>query len=177
MPKEQNKAVFLDRDGVINEERGTYTFLPEDFKIIPGVPEAIRLLKEHGYNIIVITNQSGISQGLYTLEMMEACHQKMERECHFLINDIYFSRWHPSISASLSRKPDSLMLERAMARYNINPATSWMIGDKERDIDSAKKVGLNTVLIHYYKGDTKADLVHENLLEASGEIIASDHPK
>ncbi len=165
------KAIFLDRDGVINEERGTYTFLPKDFIIIQGVPEAIKILKENGFKIIVITNQSGISQGLYTRENMETCHEKMLKTCDFLIDDIYYAPWHPNISNSLSRKPDSLMLERAIAKHLINPKESWLIGDKERDIDSALKVNLKTILIDSTSKETKAKFTDKNLLEAARRII------
>ena len=68
-----NKCIFLDRDGVLNVERGDYTYLPQDFKIIDGVPEAIKKIKEAGYLAIVITNQAGITKGIYTRETRRAC--------------------------------------------------------------------------------------------------------
>lgn len=161
-----SKCVFLDRDGVINEERGAYTFLPEDFKIIAGVVDAIEVLKRSGYKIIVVTNQSGISQGLYTKENMDSCHAKMMRATHGKIDDVFFCRWHPGISESLMRKPDSMMLERAIALHKVDVGKSWLIGDRERDIESAKKVGLKTILVADSSQNTTADYISENLLGA-----------
>ena len=168
----KNKAVFLDRDGVINKERGTYTFLPEDFEIIDGVPESIALLKKNGFKIIVITNQSGISQGLYSKEMMVSCHNKMMAECQQLIDDIYYAKWHPNVSESLFRKPDSLMIERAIALHEVDLTKSWLIGDKERDILSGRKVDLKTILIGDRRQDTNADLIAVDLREAVNQIIS-----
>jgi D-glycero-D-manno-heptose 1,7-bisphosphate phosphatase len=65
----QQKCVFLDRDGVLNRERGDYTYTLEDFEVLPGVPEALALLKQNGYMLIVVTNQGGIAKGLYTKAM------------------------------------------------------------------------------------------------------------
>ena len=168
------KAVFLDRDGVINVERGTYTYLPDDFIVMKGVAEALEIFKINGFKIIVITNQSGISQGIYTKEMMDACHEKMKKECRSLIDDIFYAKWHPDISASLSRKPDSLMLERAIARHHIIPTESWLIGDKERDVLSGMKVNLRTILIGSGNEKTQADYISENLLSAAHLIAAPE---
>src|SRR5258706_6595304 len=70
-----NACVFLDRDGVINKDNPNYTFRKEEFEILPGVIEALRELKSNGHKLIVVTNQSGIAQGLYTQQQMEDCHQ------------------------------------------------------------------------------------------------------
>ena len=142
-----NKCVFLDRDGVLNVERGKYTYKVEDFKIIDGVVEALKTLKKKGYLIIVITNQAGISRGLYSREQMNACHHILQNECENLIDDIYYSPYHPTVTESISRKPDSLMFEKAIAKYDINCEVSWMVGDKERDLIPAKKLGIATILV------------------------------
>src|SRR5688572_17454743 len=136
MEKEQNgrPCVFLDRDGVLNAERGDYTYRTEDFEIINGVPEALNLLKENGYLLIVITNQAGIAKGLYTKEQVFACHDKLQHACGNIIDALYFAPLHPTVSESLSRKPDSLMLEKAIAKFNIDPEKSWLVGDKKRDL-------------------------------------------
>ena len=168
-----SKCVFLDRDGVINEERGEYTFLPDDFNVIEGVPEAIGLLKKGGYKVIVVTNQAGISQGLYTKEDMEACHAKMQKISLGMIDDIFFCRWHPHISESLMRKPDSVMLERAIALHKVDVSQSWLMGDRERDILSGKKVGLKTILIANPLEDTTADYVSDSLYEAVKNYLMS----
>lgn len=143
----QQKCVFLDRDGVLNRERGNYTYTLEDFDVLPGVPEALALLKQNGFLLVVVTNQGGIAKGLYTRADVLACHQKLQNACHGIIDAIYYAPSHPSYSESLSRKPDSLMLERAMARYSINPAQSWMVGDSHRDLEAAGKVGIRSIIV------------------------------
>ncbi len=142
-----NKCVFLDRDGVLNRERGDYTYALNDFEVLPRVPEALALLREHGYLLIVITNQGGVAKGRYERADVLACHQKLQEACGHLIDAIYYAPGHPDFSESLSRKPDSLMLERAIAKYNINPCLSWMVGDSVRDLEAAAKVGVSGILI------------------------------
>jgi D-glycero-D-manno-heptose 1,7-bisphosphate phosphatase len=139
------KAIFLDRDGVINRERGTYTFRREDFEVLPGVPEALSKLKSAGYLLIVITNQAGISKGLYSLSEMQDCHDKMQEECGGLIDEVYYCMWHPDVSKSLARKPQALMLERAIAKWQIDPAHSWMVGDQSRDLEAAAALGIKGI--------------------------------
>ncbi|MBF8963137.1 HAD family hydrolase [Pontibacter sp. FD36] len=143
----QRKCVFLDRDGVLNRERGDYTYTLEDFEVLPGVPEALALLKQNGFLLIVVTNQGGIAKGLYTKADVMACHQKLQDACDHLIDALYYAPSHPDYSESLSRKPDSLMLERAIARYNIDPAQSWMVGDSHRDLEAAEKVGIRSIIV------------------------------
>ena len=96
-----NKCIFLDRDGVLNVERGDYTFLPEDFKVIDGVSEAIEKIKSSGYLVIVVTNQAGISKGRFTRQQMHDCHAILMEKTRFLIDKIYYSPYHPFFSASL----------------------------------------------------------------------------
>ncbi len=141
------KAVFLDRDGVINRERGEYTYLTKDFELIEGVVESIAKIKGYGYKVIVITNQAGIAKGIYSEEQMKACHDKMQEACSHQIDAIYFAPLHPSVSESLARKPGSLMFERAIAKFDIDVAQSWMVGDKMRDLIPAKALGMSTILV------------------------------
>ncbi|GAB3830129.1 D-glycero-alpha-D-manno-heptose-1,7-bisphosphate 7-phosphatase [Pontibacter rugosus] len=166
------KCVFLDRDGVLNRERGDYTYTLDDFEVLPRVPEALKLLKENGYLLIVVTNQAGIAKGLYQAADVLACHQKLQDSCASLIDAIYFAPNHPSFSASLSRKPDSLMLERAIAKYNIDPATSWMIGDSLRDLEAADKVGVKGVLVGNKYASATHKLQVQDLWEAVQFILA-----
>ncbi|HPI79415.1 MAG TPA: HAD-IIIA family hydrolase, partial [Cyclobacteriaceae bacterium] len=77
----KNKCVFLDRDGVLNEDRPDYSYHLEHFRVLPGVPLALRQLKNAGYLLIVVTNQSGISKGVYTQQDMEACHDYLQQVC------------------------------------------------------------------------------------------------
>lgn len=163
------KCVFLDRDGVINSERGDYTYLPEDFILIDGVHEAIDLIKSAGYLAIIITNQAGISKGLYTRDEMNKCHQLMLEELSE-IDAVYYSPYHPDQTLSLSRKPDSLLFEKALAKFSIDPEFSWMVGDRERDLIPAKKLNMRTVLIGT-EPSTFADHHAVDLLQAVKEII------
>jgi len=144
---QQQKCVFLDRDGVLNRERGDYTYALDDFEVLPGVPEALRLLKKNGYLLIVVTNQGGVAKGLYKKDDVLACHQKLQDACDSLIDAHYMAPGHPDYSASLSRKPNSLMLEKAIAKYNIDVEQSWMVGDSLRDLEAAEKVGVKGILV------------------------------
>ncbi len=165
------KCVFLDRDGVLNRERGDYTYKLDEFEVLPRVHEALALLKQNGYLLIVITNQGGIAKGLYTKKDVMACHQKLQQSCESILDAIYYAPSHPNYSESLSRKPDSLMLERAMAKYNIDPAQSWMIGDSLRDLEAAEKVGVKGILVgDKYKPGTYP-LQLNDLWEAAQVIV------
>lgn len=160
------KAVFLDRDGVINRERGTYTYLPGEFELIEGVVESIARLKAIGYLVIVITNQAGIAKGIYTTEDMKACHRKMQQACGHAIDGIYYAPLHPSVSASLARKPERLMFERAIAKFSIDATASWMVGDKMRDLIPAKALGLHTVLVGTADPGPEADHHRPSLFDS-----------
>ena len=147
---QKNKALFLDRDGVINRERDEYTFKVEDFEILPSVLESLKLAQKKGYKLIVITNQGGIAKGIYTHEDVAIAHRYLKEELAksgIILTDIFYSPHHQDYSKSLDRKPDSLMLEKAIAIYNINPDQSIMIGDSERDIIASEKVGVKGIKI------------------------------
>ena len=141
------KAFFLDRDGVINVDRGTYTWQLNDFELVPGVPEAIARLKALGYLVVVITNQAGVARGMYTHAEVARCHDYMQQLCNHQIDGIYYSPWHPTVSESLGRKPGSLLFQKAIARFGIDPAQSWMVGDRDRDLIPAHALGMRTILI------------------------------
>ncbi|MBN8825079.1 MULTISPECIES: HAD family hydrolase [unclassified Spirosoma] len=168
-----NKCIFLDRDGVLNEDRTDYVYRVEDFIIPDGVPEALRLLKEAGYLLIVITNQAGIAKGLYTRDDVMTCYNYLQDQCGKLIDDIYYCPHHPKYdSESLTRKPGSLLLEKAIAKYNIRPDASWMIGDAPRDMQAGKRVGVRTIRIATEaQPSPDADGYATNLLEASRFVL------
>jgi D-glycero-D-manno-heptose 1,7-bisphosphate phosphatase len=162
-----NKCIFLDRDGVLNEELGEYVYKKENFIILDGVKEAVQKLKAAGYLLIVITNQSGIAKGIYTKKEVLECHEMLQSACDYLIDDIYFSPHHEDYdTASLLKKPNSLMIEKAMAKYNIDPNLSWMIGDQPRDIEAGKKAGLKTIFVSKTSKNTEAEAISNSLLEA-----------
>ena len=143
----KNRAVFFDRDGVINVDRNNYTYCQEDFKLMPGIIEVMQALKKRGFLLIVITNQAGIAKGIYTDQEVDELHDHFQNISGQLVDGFYHAPGHPDYSESLSRKPDSLLFEKAIAKFKIDPALSWMIGDKERDLIPAKNLGIKTVLL------------------------------
>ena len=168
---ELSTCIFLDRDGVINRDRVNYAYRLEDFVLLPRVPEALQRLKEAGYLLVIITNQSGIAKGIYTREQMQVCHQYMNEATGHIIDKIYHAPYHPSVSESLTRKPDSLMLEKAIARFRVDTARSWMIGDKERDLLPAQKLGIKGILIDDNRPKTIAETTAASLWEATEWIL------
>jgi len=146
----KSKALFLDRDGVINYDPGDYTISLDEFIILPTVIEALRMATEKGYLIILITNQGGIAKNLYTHETVASIHAYLRRTCQesgVEINHIFYSPHHPEFGNSLTRKPERLLMERAIALYHIDPQQSVMIGDRPRDIECAAQVGVRGILI------------------------------
>ncbi|MDF2436220.1 MAG: histidinol-phosphate phosphatase family protein [Bacteroidota bacterium] len=144
-----NKAIFLDRDGVINTERG-YTHKLEDFVILPDLVENLQLYLKKGYLLIVVSNQSGVAKGLYTQADVETIHSFLTNELiksDIHLSEIYYCIHHPDVSRCICRKPDSLFVEKALARFNIDPSKSYFIGDKERDVEAAEKAGVKGILI------------------------------
>ncbi|MCC2546790.1 HAD family hydrolase [Hymenobacter sp. BT175] len=167
------KAVFLDRDGVLNEEIGTYVWRPEDFVVLPGVPDALAQLKAAGYRLVVVTNQAGIAQGLYSAADVHACHAKLQQACGGLIDAFYFAPGHPSVSESLLRKPDSLMLEKGLARFRLDPARCWLVGDRARDLEAAARVQIRGIMVGDAEVPANAIRVAD-LGAAAGLILKTD---
>src|SRR5688572_20594320 len=108
-----NKAVFLDRDGVLIEERGTYNYLPQHIVLNQSAGEALSRLKKAGYLLIVITNQSGIAKGIYGHKDVLNAHKLIQQQLEAFdvqLDDIYYCPHHPEVTQCLCRKPDSQML-------------------------------------------------------------------
>ncbi|MBL7870672.1 MAG: HAD family hydrolase [Cyclobacteriaceae bacterium] len=167
-----NKCVFLDRDGVLNKDNPTYTYTVEAFEILPGVLDAINELKQAGYLLVVVTNQSGIAQGIYTQLQMEACHTYLQKMCGNRIDHFYFCPHHPTVTASLARKPGKLMFEKAIARFSIDTTQSWMIGDRGRDLIPAKQLGIRTIQIgDEIEDHEKAEFQVDGLKQAADIIL------
>jgi D-glycero-D-manno-heptose 1,7-bisphosphate phosphatase len=149
--RKANKAVFLDRDGVINQNSDHYyIYRPEDLRINEGVAVFLENLSEKGYLLIIITNQSGISRGIYTKEETDRLHDLLSAELskhRVRFTEIYYCPHHPDQGRCLCRKPGILLLEKAIARFFIDPASSWFIGDSESDIQAGEAAGLKTLLI------------------------------
>jgi D-glycero-D-manno-heptose 1,7-bisphosphate phosphatase len=146
----RNGAVFLDRDGVINRERGEHTWLLEDFEVLPTVARSIEALNAAGKRVVVITNQSGIGLGLYGHAEVDVLHRYLHAHLAqqgAAIDAVYYCPHHPTNGKCLCRKPGSLLLERAIARFGIDVGASMMIGDRERDVHAAHAVGVRGVLV------------------------------
>jgi D-glycero-D-manno-heptose 1,7-bisphosphate phosphatase len=146
-----NKAIFLDRDGVINNpKKNYYVYRIEDFSINEGVIEALQYLQDKDYMLIVISNQGGISKGKYSKEDVDRVHAHMENELGrdgIDLSAIYFCPHHTKKENCLCRKPEPLMIEKAMAQFDIDPEQSWFIGDKKTDIEAGESAGVNTIKI------------------------------
>ncbi len=164
-----NRCVFLDRDGVLNKELGYQITDIEEFELVEGLKESIHKLKSAGFLLIIITNQSGIAKGSYDEQFVIDCFELIQNECNHQIDDMYFAPGHESVSKSLLRKPDSLMFEKAIAKYHIDTEQSWMLGDKERDLIPAKKLGIKTALIGEDSSDY-ADKAFKTLSEAVNKM-------
>lgn len=171
------KAIFLDRDGTINENMDIHPSV-KNFNLLPGVAEAIRKINETHYLAVVVTNQPMIAKGFLTFQELENIHKKMEtllgNERAYL-DRIYFCPHHPEkgFAGELPelkvdcdcRKPKPGMLLQAARDLNIDLTNSWMIGDNLSDIEAGRRAGCNSILLN-------KDF---NLLDAVEEILANDN--
>ncbi len=160
-----NRALFLDRDGVINHDSG-YTSSIENFQFIDGIFDLCRAAKQLGYLIIVVTNQAGIGRGYYTeadfLKLTEWMCKRFEAE-GAPITEVFYCPYHPEYGEgnykkeSFDRKPNPGMLLRAAEKYNIDLVHSIMIGDKDSDMQAASKAGIE--IRCYYMADDVGGVV------------------
>jgi D-glycero-D-manno-heptose 1,7-bisphosphate phosphatase len=149
-----NKAIFLDRDGVINEsftDRVKFVNRPSDFYLLPGVADAIAILRNLGYHIFVVTNQGGIGMGYMQLSVLKSIHRKMEAELlaanhNALIDDIRFCPHRPNDGCDC-RKPRPGMILELAEKYQVDLGRSYMIGDMESDVQAGRSAGCKTVWI------------------------------
>lgn len=150
------KAVFLDRDGVINHDVGNYTTSLKEFEVLPGVLDILKKWFDQGYGLIVITNQGGIDKGLFTEDTVTAMHQYLQGLCNlngFAIDAFYYCIHHPEASGKcLCRKPGSLLVEKALHRFGLKPENCFMIGDRERDVEAAAGAGVKGMLTEQNRG-------------------------
>ncbi len=146
----KQKAIFLDRDGVVNKEKGGYVYKLEDWEFVDGLFVALKELRDRGFIFIVITNQGGINKGVYSKADVDTVHAHMEKvlkEEGIDLTAIYYCPHHDNIANCLCRKPGSMMIEKAIAKYNIDPALSVMFGDRDRDTEAAERVGVKGILV------------------------------
>ncbi len=182
-------AIFIDRDGTINEDIG-YVSEPDELVIYPYAAEAVRLINQSGLKAIVITNQSGIARRMYTEETLDAIHNRMIEEMArdgARIDAIYYCPHHPRIGDDRyrkmcdCRKPGTGMLVRAAREHDIDLARSYVVGDKASDINLATNAGARGVLVMSgYGRETLANrdwwpcapaIIADNLLDAVRRIL------
>lgn len=143
------KAVFLDRDGTLNDNRKGYIHKKEDFRFLPFVLPALRKLSQSPYKIIVISNQSGIGKGYYTKKDADALFSWLKKELHkrgVRIDGTYYCPHVPEDRCSC-RKPEIGMLVKASKDFGLNLSKSWLVGDKENDIQAGRNANIKTILV------------------------------
>jgi D-glycero-D-manno-heptose 1,7-bisphosphate phosphatase len=162
------KALFLDRDGIVNVDHG-YVYKIEDFEFAEGIFDLVKLFSNEGYLIFVVTNQSGIGRGYYTEEEFMTLTQWMldsfaQEEIH--IEKVYHCPHSPEAKCHC-RKPETGMIEEVMKAYNIDLSHSWMIGDKQSDMDLAANAGIkNAIYIGNNRNMINVTLSFSSLSEA-----------
>lgn len=179
---QKSKAIFLDRDGVINQEKG-YIKSWERFKLLPRVVEAIQLINQSEYVAIVISNQSGIAKGLYSFDDVIQIHQQLNE--HLLpfqarIDAFCFCPHHPEgineyALVCSCRKPKNGLILQAAKDWNIDLASSFFIGDSERDMIAGKNSGCTTYAVQtghdFDPKNISSDFIAKDLFEAVQKIL------
>lgn len=148
-------AIFIDRDGTINEEMGYINHLKR-FVLLPGVGKAVELLNRHGYWVIVISNQSGVARGYFPVELVHSVHSYMKtllKKEDAIVDGIFFCPHYPngvipeySISCNC-RKPATGLIHNACKKFDVDVTKSYVIGDRLTDIEMAKRFGLEGILV------------------------------
>jgi D-glycero-D-manno-heptose 1,7-bisphosphate phosphatase len=190
---EKNIAVFLDRDGTINEEVGYLDSL-DKFKIIPSAYEAIRLINKSVMKAVIISNQAGVARGLFTEDFVKMTHEHLQtvlRQKGAYIDKFYYCPHHPTEGIGIylqqcsCRKPAPGMLLQAAQDLNIDLTRSYLVGDRFRDMEAAKKVRVKGVLVKTGYGqdflqddgqdkateENKPDFIVTDILEAVKWIL------
>lgn len=170
-----DKVIFLDRDGTINEEVN-YLHKPEDLQILPGVPEAIRRLRDGGFKIVVVTNQAGVARGYYSCRDVDALHEYLNQQLKksgAWIDRFYYCPHHPVHGigeykrACHCRKPETGMFEQAGQEYDVDKEHSYMIGDKLLDVEAGNRYGVHGILV----GTGYGRQIHQEQLEKQEDVI------
>lgn len=178
MPRERipQKAIFMDRDGTLIEEVN-FLHRVQDLRFFNYTNDAVKLLKEQGFLVIVATNQSGIGRNVYTESEMHSIHQAIQNELTEKIDAFYFCPHLPDAGCSC-RKPNLGMIEQACRDFEIDLENSWMIGDKNLDVQLGTNAKMQTALVltgygekHLTEFDLKPKVVAETLIEAVNYIL------
>lgn len=152
--------VFLDRDGVINENRADYVKSPSEWMPIPGAVSAMAALYRAGHRLIVITNQSGIGRGYYGAEAVERIHEVMAaafKAAGMESVPVYYCPHHPEDKCGC-RKPETGMIERARADLGLSNG-GWMVGDADTDMELGRRSGLETILVLSGRGQDQLEII------------------
>lgn len=178
------RAVFLDRDGTINVEKG-YLFRAEEFEFIPGVPQALKRLQDAGFLLVVVTNQSGVARGYYTLEDVDILHRHMcsrLQKYGVTLAGIYVCPHHPTAGNPPYRRDCECrkgrpgLLLQAAEELDIDLADSFMVGDKNSDIEAGENAGCHACLVasgHSLAGAEEAN-VFADLPAVTDMILSGD---
>ena len=188
------KIVFLDRDGTIHREVN-YLHKTEDLEFLPGVAEAMKLLKDAGFKLVVITNQAGVARGYYTCEDVEELHHFMNEQLAAQgagVDAFYYCPHHPVHGIGIykkdchCRKPGTGMFEMAEKEFQVDKLHSYMIGDKLIDVEAGKNYGVAGILVgtgygaaeRYNIGEKKEqplyDFYAETLMDAARYIVGRE---
>lgn len=185
MKKNFRKVVFIDRDGVINLDLGGYVTKWEDFEFLPGVLDGLRLIRERGYDTVVISNQAGVGDGLFskeTLDHITASMTEEVREAGGEIRAVYYCL-HGKKGDCDCRKPKTGLFEQAHRQIDFNPAETFFVGDKISDIKAGKDYGLKTIMVLTGYGaahqaeitpETKPDYIARDFKEAVDLLLVHD---
>lgn len=175
--KTKNRAVFLDRDGTLVEEVN-YLSKIEDLHFFCYTEKSVELLKQNGFLVVVITNQSGIGRGMFEETAMHEIHGEIQRKLGGNIEAFYFCPHLPDAGCPC-RKPNTEMLEKAAEKFSIDLENSWMIGDKVMDVGAGFNAGTRTALVLTGHGkeqvgklEKQPDIIAETLLDAVEMIIS-----
>lgn len=181
------RAVFLDRDGTINIEKD-YLIDPAEFEFIPGVPQALKRLQEAGFLLVVVTNQSGVGRGYFSLNQVDRLHRHMSqrlRKYGVRLSGIYVCPHHPTagtgqyLTVCNCRKGEPGMLLQAAQELTIDLQQSYMVGDKDADIQAGQAAGCRSILVQTGYGCSNTENARRagakivaNLMEAAEQILA-----
>jgi histidinol-phosphate phosphatase family protein len=166
-PLPRRPGLLLDRDGVINREQG-YVLRPDALVVHPQTARLIAAANEAGWGVGVITNQGCVAKGLLTLAGLAQVHAELVRQLNDLgaqVDGIWFCPHHPEVQACLCRKPQTLLFERAIHALHLEPARTWMIGDRVTDLEPARRLGLHTCLISNNYSEFKPSLCYSSVTE------------
>ncbi len=166
----ENLAIFLDRDGTIIKDPG-YLKRFEDIRLLRNVKKAISLFKELNYKVIVITNQSGISRGFFDYEFVNKTHDIINYRLGGLIDAFYVCPHLPSDNCNC-RKPKTGLIDQAILDFNIKKNGSFVVGDKESDVELGLNAGIEPILVltgegKKYHHTTKSKYIFNNLYEVA----------